>query len=105
MLWCCGVVVFVGGERKWGCRVVGEPEVTKAAPTYHVDEGGIVTVGLHAPRTKGGFRMLKTKVAEILEGGGRFCRPRDRSYLVQLILDSASGKVMRDCVHGARVSS
>ena len=53
------------GERKWGCRVVGEPEVTKAAPTYYVDEGGIVTVGLRAPRTKGQFRMLKTKVAEI----------------------------------------
>ena len=70
------------GERKRGCRVVREPEVTKAAPTYHVDEGGIVTVGLRAPRTKGGFRMLKTKVAEILEGGGRFCRPRDRSYPV-----------------------
>ena len=52
------------GERKWGFRVVGEPEVTKAAPTYHVDEGGIVTVGLRAPRKKGGFRMLKTKVAE-----------------------------------------
>ena len=74
--------VDAGGERKWGCRVVGEPEVTKAAPTYHVDEGGIVTVGLRAPRTKGEFRMLKTKVAEILEGGGRFCRPRDRSYPV-----------------------
>ena len=49
------------GERKWGCRVVGEPEVTKAAPTYYVDEGGIVTVGLRAPRTKGEFRMLKTR--------------------------------------------
>ena len=61
---------------------MGEPEVTKAAPTYHVDEGGIANVGLRAPRTKGGFRMLKTKVAEILEGGGRFCCPRDRSYQV-----------------------
>ena len=60
----------------------GEPEVTKAAPTYYVDEGGIVTVGLRAPRTKRGFHMLNTKVAEILEGGGRFCCPRDRSYLV-----------------------
>ena len=60
---------------------MGEPEVTKPAPTYHVDEGGIVTVGLRAPRTKGGFRMLKTKVAEIL-GGRRFCCPRDRSYPV-----------------------
>ena len=69
-------------ERKWGCRVVGEPEVTKAAPTYHVDEGGIVTVGLRAPRTKGGFRMLKSKVAEILEGRWRFCHPRDCWYLV-----------------------
>ena len=48
-------------ERNWGCRVVGEPEVTKAAPTYYVDEGGIVTVGLRAPRTKGEFRMLKTR--------------------------------------------
>ena len=61
---------------------MGRPEVTKAAPTYYVDEGGIVTVGLHAPRTKGEFRMLKTKVAEILEGGGRFCHQRDRSYPV-----------------------
>ena len=60
----------------------GGPEVTKATPTYYVDEGGIVTVGIHAPRTKGEFCMLKTKVAEILEGGGRFCRPRDRSYPV-----------------------
>ena len=60
----------------------GELEVTKAAPTYYVDEGGIVTVGLHAPRTKGEFRMLKTKVEELLEGGGRFCRPRDRLYPV-----------------------
>ena len=60
------------GERKWGCCVVGEPEVAKAAPTYHVDEGGIVTVGLRAPRTKGEFRMLKRKVTEIFEGGGRF---------------------------------
>ena len=49
------------GERKWGCRVVGEPEVTKAAPIYHVDEGGIVTVGLRAPRTKREFCMLKTR--------------------------------------------
>ena len=60
----------------------GEPEVTKAALTYYGDEGDIVTVVLRAPRTKGGFRMLKTKVAEILEGGGRFCHPRDRSYPV-----------------------
>ena len=72
---------------------MGEPEVTKAAPTYHVDEGGIVTVGLRAPRTKGGFRMLKTKVAEILEGGRRFCRPWDRSFPVSTNLDRASGKV------------
>ena len=70
------------GERKWGAVWWEEPEVTKAAPTYYVDEGGIVTVVLRAPRTKGEFRMLKTKVAEILEGGGRFCRPRDRSYPV-----------------------
>ena len=55
----------------------GEPEVTKAAPTYYVDEGGIVTVGLRAPRTKGGFCMLKTKVAEILEGGENFRRRRE----------------------------
>ena len=75
------LVVFAGGgDRKLGWRVVGEPEVTKAALIYHVDEGGIVTVGLRAPRTKGGFRMLK--VAEILEGGGRFCCPWDRSYPV-----------------------
>ena len=66
-----------GGAVWWG-----EPEVTKAAPTYYVDEGGIVTVGLHAQRTRGEFRMLKTMAAEILEGGERFCRPRDRSYLV-----------------------
>ena len=66
-----------GGAVWWG-----EPEVTKADPTYYVDEGGIVTVGLRAPRTTGEFRMLKNKVAEIL-GGGRFCRPRDdRSYPV-----------------------
>ncbi len=50
--------------------------------TYYVDEGSIETVGLRAPRTKGGFHMLKTKVAEILEGGGRFCRSRDCSYPV-----------------------
>ena len=49
------------GERRWGCRVVGEPEVTKAAPNYYVDEGGIVTVVLRAPRTKGESRMLKTR--------------------------------------------
>ena len=49
------------GEKKWGCHVVEEQEVTKAAPTYRVDEGGIVTVGLRAPRTKGEFRMLKTR--------------------------------------------
>ena len=66
-----------GGKGRCGCR-----SKSKVAPTYYVDEGGIVTVGLRAPRTKGGFRMLKTKVAEILEGGGRFCRPRDRSYPV-----------------------
>ena len=70
------------GERKWGCRVVGGTGSYQSSPTYYVDEGGIVTVGLRAPSTKGGFRMLKTKVAEILEGGGRFCRPRDRSYPV-----------------------
>ena len=84
---------------------MGEPEVTKAAPTYHVDEGSIVTIGLRAPRTKGEFRMLKTKVAEILEGGGIFCCPWDRSYPVSTNFESASGKVMLDCVHGARVSS
>ena len=61
---------------------MGEPDVTKAALTYYVDEGGIVTVGLRAPRTKGEFCMLKTKVAGILEGGRRFCRPRDRLYAV-----------------------
>ena len=84
---------------------MGEPEVTKQAPTYHVDEGGIVTVGLRAPRIKGEFRMLKTKVVEILEGGGRFCCPRDRSYPVSTNFDRASGKFMLDCVHGACVSS
>ena len=62
--------------------MVGEPEVTKAAPSYYVDEGGIVPVVLRAPRIKGEFRMLKTKVVEILEGDGRFCRPRDCSYPV-----------------------
>ena len=99
------LVVFAGGERKWGCRVLGKPEVTKAAPTYYVDEGGIVTVGLHAPRTKGGFRMLKTKVAEILEGGGRFATRGIVCIQFQLILDRASGKVMPDYVHRARISS
>ena len=54
----------------------------QSSPGLLCYEGGIVTVGLRAPRTKGEFRMLKTKVAEILEGGGRFCRPRDRSYPV-----------------------
>ena len=39
----------------------GEPEVTKAAPTDYVDGGGIVTVVLCAPRTKGEFCMLKTR--------------------------------------------
>ena len=62
--------------------MVGETEVTKGAPTYYVDEDDIVTVVLHAPRTKGEFCMLKTKVAEILEAGGRFCRLQDRSYPV-----------------------
>ena len=65
-----------------GAVLWGEPKVTKASPTYYVDEGGIVTVALRAPRIKGEFRMLKTKVAEILEGGGRFCLPRDCSYPV-----------------------
>ena len=57
---------------------MGEPEVTKASPTYHVDEGGIVTVGLRAPRTKGEFRMLKTgdrnfrRRLEILPPAGSF---------------------------------
>ena len=51
------------GERKRGVMWWGEPEVTKAAPTYYVDEGSIVIVVLRAPRTKGEFRMLKTKVA------------------------------------------
>ena len=41
--------------------MVGEPKVTKAAPAYYVDEGGIVIVVLCAPRTKGEFRMLKTR--------------------------------------------
>ena len=76
------LVILVGGGEEIEVPCGGGPEVTKAAPTYHVDEGGIVTVGLRAPRTKGEFRMLKTKVAEILEGGGRFCRSRDRSYPV-----------------------
>ena len=44
---------------------MGEPEVTKAAPTYYVDEGGIVTVGLRALRTKGEFHMLKTRWQKI----------------------------------------
>jgi len=83
---CSGAVelVFfaVGGEEMGVPCGGGNRKLPKAAPTYHVDEGGIVIVGLRAPRTKGGFRMLKTKVAEILEGGGRFCRPRDRSYPV-----------------------
>ena len=53
------LVVFAGGNG--GAVWWGEPEVTKAAPTYYVDEGGIVTVVLHAPRTKGEFCMLKTR--------------------------------------------
>ena len=55
------LVIFAGRGEEWGFRVVGDPDVTKAAPTYHVDEGGIVTVVLCAPRTKGEFRMVKTK--------------------------------------------
>ena len=66
MLWCCGVCGFWGGGRGNGGAVYwGEPEVTKVAPTYYVDDGGILTVGFRAPRTKGEFRKLKTKVAEI----------------------------------------
>ena len=76
------LVVFGRGGEEMGCHVVGEPEVTKAAPTYYVNEGHIVIIVLHAPRTKGEFRILKTKVAEILEGGERFCCPRDRLYPV-----------------------
>ena len=43
------LVVFAGGGEEMGMLCSGEPKVTKAAPTYHVDEGGIVTVGLRAP--------------------------------------------------------
>ena len=39
----------------------GELEVTKASPSYYVDEGGIVIVGLRALRTKGEFHLLKTR--------------------------------------------
>ena len=38
-----------------------EPEVTKATPTYYVNEGRIVTIVLRAPRAKGEFHMLKTR--------------------------------------------
>ena len=55
------LVVFAGGGEEMGVPCSGGTEVTKAAPTYHVDEGGIVTVVLRAPRTKGEFRMLKTR--------------------------------------------
>ena len=48
--------------------------------------------------------MLKTKVAEILEGGGSAARGIVRIQF-QLILDRASGKVMLDCAQGAHVSS
>ena len=83
----------------------GEPEVTKAALTYYIDESGIVTVVLRAPRTKGEFCMLKTKVAEIYKEAGDFAARGIVRIQFQLILDRASGKVMLDCVHGARVSS
>ena len=43
--------------------------------------------------------MLKTKVA------GDFAARGIVRIQFQLILDRASGKVMLDCVHGARVSS
>ena len=50
----------------------GEPEVTKAAPTYYIDEGGIVTVVLRAPRIKGEFRMLKTRWRKFCKEVGDF---------------------------------
>ena len=76
------LVVFAGGGEEMGVSCSGGTRSYHSSPTYHVDESGIVTVGLREPRTKGGFRMLKTKVAEILEGGRRFFHPRDRSYPV-----------------------
>ena len=47
------LVVFAGGNG--GAVWWGEPEVTKAAPTYYVDECGIVTVGLMHQGQKGNF--------------------------------------------------
>ena len=61
---CSGVVelvIFAGGGEEWGAVWWGESEVTKAAPTYYVNECRIVTVVLRAPRTKGELRMLKTR--------------------------------------------
>ena len=84
---------------------MGEPEVTKAAPTCYVDEGSIVTVGLRAPRTKGEFRMLKTRWRKFYKEAGDFAACGIVRIQFQLILDRASGKVMLDCVHGARISS
>ena len=58
-----------GGENG-GAVWWGEPEVTKADPTYYVNEGRIVTIVLRAPRTKGEFHMLRL-------GGGNFRRRRE----------------------------
>ena len=65
------LVVFAGGGEEMGVPCSGGNRKLPKQPRP-IDEGGIVTVGLHSPRTKGEFRMLKTKVAEILEGGRRF---------------------------------
>jgi hypothetical protein len=81
--------------------VVGELEVTKATPTYYVNEGCVV---LRAPRTKGEFRMLHTWSRKFKEVADFAARGIIRIQF-QLILDSASREVMRDCVHGAHVSS
>ena len=61
---CYGVVelvVFAGGGVNGGAVWWAEPKVTKADPAYYVNEGRIVTVVLRTLRTKGDFRMLKTR--------------------------------------------
>ena len=88
------LVVFAGGEEEMGVPCGGgNRKLPKQPPTYHVDEGGIVTVVLRAPRTKGEFRMPKTRWRKFKKETGDFAARGIVRIQFQLILDRASGKV------------
>ncbi len=82
-----------------GDVVLPLPESVREAMHRAIDELG-TEEGFHGYGPEQGYGFLREAIAE-----GDFAARGIVRIQFQLILDRASGKVMLDCVHGARVSS